>query len=848
MVSTVSKYRLSAILWGCVVGAWFVAQAGAAVAAPRAGSTITIMLTDTVPLEMVRIPAGNFWMGSAFDPGYSGPDEAPVRQVTIESDFYIGKFTVTQEQWSVVMGSNPSDNRIDASNPVEEVSWNDCQTFITQLNARGIGTFRLPSEAEWEYACRAGSTTRWHFGDDPAPLGNYAWYTSNSSNKTHPVGQKLPNAFGLYDMMGNVFQWCEDDWHDNYTGAPATGTPWVDTPTRGINRVFRGGVWDGTAVQCRSAARGYDWSDGGHWGFMHCGLRLARIAPPRTTGDLQVTLAPPEAVAAGAQWRRVGTTPWLASGYTETDLTAGGCTVEFKTVAGWVAPSNDDVQIVAAQTAATVGTYAPAPPSGNLQVTLTPSGAVAAGAQWRRVGTTTWIGSGGTESAIPVGSYTVEFKTVPGWTTPANEAVTINENETAAATGIYVIKTYALTYLAGAHGTIDGATSRTQTVDYGGSGTAVTAVPATGFHFVRWSDGSTANPRTDTNVTVAMNVTATFDLITYTVTVNKAGTGAGTVTWSPNLASYAPGTTVTLTAVPYGGSVFAGWSGDATGATPSVTITMNANEIVTATFVVVDPTNYKVTYKGCSIAAGDLLRGGALVVDSWGDKSSVKIQKIQNLDPARMLDVEGKILFLKDCPTELPEVQVTGSGMGTFYTDAPVGLLGVAGRLGKLSTKDAMITNVVVAGRLGSVNMGSLTRGKETSVVSGGGPADSLTAAFSGVCVAGLRTQQTVKKLSVASKMSKAGVVDGVIGDNADPMLTLLAAPNFGTISATAGIHARIMAGWDSDTASPTCEGAVKAISTSKTGSMSGEVYLSPSAADSLKMKGTCTMVIKTAP
>ncbi|MBI4568981.1 MAG: formylglycine-generating enzyme family protein, partial [Planctomycetes bacterium] len=119
--------------------------------------------------------------------------------------------------------------------PVEEVSWNDCRQFCEKAG------LRLPSEAEWEYACRAGTTTRWSFSDDESTLGEHAWYDANSGNTAYLVGQKKPNAWGLYDMHGNVWEWCEDEWHDSYDGAPTDGAPWVSN--KGVYRVLRGVSW-----------------------------------------------------------------------------------------------------------------------------------------------------------------------------------------------------------------------------------------------------------------------------------------------------------------------------------------------------------------------------------------------------------------------------------------------------------------------------------------------------------------------------------------------------------------------------------------------------------------------------
>jgi formylglycine-generating enzyme required for sulfatase activity len=207
-------------------------------------------------------------------------EEGPQTAVTISRGFWLGKYEVMQGEYLAVMGSNPSyystNNGFaeDLSRPVEMVSWNDatnyCATLTERERAAGrIGTnsvYRLPTEAEWEYACRGWTSTRFSYGDDPGytNLTNYAWYSDNSGGTTHPVGQKLQNPWGLYDMHGNVFEWCQD-WFDTYPGGIA-----VDArgPGTGSFRVIRGGLWRYVARHCRSAYRdyGYD-SDGRHFGF-----------------------------------------------------------------------------------------------------------------------------------------------------------------------------------------------------------------------------------------------------------------------------------------------------------------------------------------------------------------------------------------------------------------------------------------------------------------------------------------------------------------------------------------------------------------------------------------------------
>ena len=236
--------------------------------------------------EMVVLPAGIFMMGSP-DPQHDPfsnekpkksigkPDERPQHRVQIKS-FALGKYEVTQEQWYAVMGNNPSTNK-GRTLPVETVSWDDTQQFIAKLNQRTGLSYRLPSEAEWEYAARAGSTNEWGSSNDKSGLKDTAWYSENSAYwQTRAVGQKLPNAFGLFDMHGNVWEWVQDCWHADYSGAPTDGSAWT-TGCISSSRVRRGGSWHSDPAFLRSADRWFDQPGGpGYRDYYGNGLRLAR--------------------------------------------------------------------------------------------------------------------------------------------------------------------------------------------------------------------------------------------------------------------------------------------------------------------------------------------------------------------------------------------------------------------------------------------------------------------------------------------------------------------------------------------------------------------------------------------
>jgi formylglycine-generating enzyme required for sulfatase activity len=200
--------------------------------------------------EMVGIPAGSFDMGST-----ESADEQPVRRVNV-SAFLLGRTEVTQRQWIAVMGSNPSRfSSCGLDCPVEGISWEDSQEFIRRLGQGTGKAYRLPTEAEWEYAARAGNSGKWSFGDVESQLGNHAWFSMNSGATTHIVAQKRPNAFGLYDMHGNAWEWVQDTWHGDYTGAPSDGSAWINGGDN-ARRVLRGGAYVNYSAHLRSAIRG----------------------------------------------------------------------------------------------------------------------------------------------------------------------------------------------------------------------------------------------------------------------------------------------------------------------------------------------------------------------------------------------------------------------------------------------------------------------------------------------------------------------------------------------------------------------------------------------------------------
>ena len=214
---------------------------------------ISIPVKNGISIDMVRVEAGTFTMGAT--PEMENPFnwEKPTHQVTLTNDYYIGKYEVTQALWQAVMGNNPSYFKGD-NLPVERVSWDDCQEFISKLNSITGKTFRLPTEAEWEYAARGGNKSRGYQYSGSSNLSDVAWYDGNSGNKTHSVGSKQANELGIYDMTGNVWEWCQD-WYDSYSSSSQVNPTGANS---GSGRMRRGGSWSFLARFCRSSYRGHN--------------------------------------------------------------------------------------------------------------------------------------------------------------------------------------------------------------------------------------------------------------------------------------------------------------------------------------------------------------------------------------------------------------------------------------------------------------------------------------------------------------------------------------------------------------------------------------------------------------
>lgn len=229
---------------------------------PKPGSIVR----DQLGMELVYVPAGSFMMGSNNGPN----NEKPVHQVTIKEGFYMGRYEVTQAQWKQVMGNNPSYFKGD-NLPVEQVTWGNAVIFTQKALGNKFG-YRLPTEAEWEYACRAGTT-----GDYAGDLTEMAWFSDNSERRTHGVGGKRPNAWGLFDMHGNVWEWCDDVFHESYVGAPTNGSAWWTGAT--TDRVLRGGSWVDPAGFLRSAFRLGNRSQTSSCGFRVVAFEFYQLGP-----------------------------------------------------------------------------------------------------------------------------------------------------------------------------------------------------------------------------------------------------------------------------------------------------------------------------------------------------------------------------------------------------------------------------------------------------------------------------------------------------------------------------------------------------------------------------------------
>lgn len=221
---------------------------------------------DGIEFKMVFVEGGTFTMGATSEQGDDTcENEYPIHKVTL-SDYYIGETEVTQALWQAIMGSNPSYFKGD-NLPVEQVSYEDVKTFITKLNRKTGKTFRLPTEAEWEYAARGGKKSKGYKYSGSNNINDVAWYKDNSNNKTHPVKTKIPNELGLYDITGNVLEWCSDRYGDYSSNAQTN----PQEPSSGNERVIRGGSWLNTAWLCRTSYRSYEFLS---YSNLYLGFRL----------------------------------------------------------------------------------------------------------------------------------------------------------------------------------------------------------------------------------------------------------------------------------------------------------------------------------------------------------------------------------------------------------------------------------------------------------------------------------------------------------------------------------------------------------------------------------------------
>lgn len=242
-------------------------------------------------LELVHVPPGDFLMGS----GNQFFSESPQHRVTIPAGILLGRYPITQAQWLSVMGDNPSFFRDSSNHPVDSVSWVQAAAFCQRARDQSGHCIRLPSKAEWEYACRAGTSGDFFFGpwgplvdDTEVPweareaLCDYGWFDLNSDDRTHPIGLKRSNPWGFHDMLGNVWEWCADVWHDDYAGAPSGHSAWIEGEGRQGKRCLRGGAWDMNAFRCRSSYRSFDYKELATNRF---GFRVAMDAEPGAAPD-----------------------------------------------------------------------------------------------------------------------------------------------------------------------------------------------------------------------------------------------------------------------------------------------------------------------------------------------------------------------------------------------------------------------------------------------------------------------------------------------------------------------------------------------------------------------------------
>jgi len=250
------KRRFLRIISVLMIFACMVAFSGCTEEAPK---ELPENYSNSLGMEFVLIPAGEFEMGT---PSYEGKlldFDSPVHTVTISKPFYMSRYEVTQKEWTEVMGYNPSTFKGDDL-PVDSVLLSEVENFIVKVNLKeGSSKYRLPSEAEWEYACRAGTTTKFSFGDENLDLMEYGWSGYDSNETSHPVGLKEPNPWGLYDMNGNVWELTRDSWHDSYEGAPSDGSAWVAENSALL--VGRGGSWNDGPNLCTSSFRGSNSAD-----------------------------------------------------------------------------------------------------------------------------------------------------------------------------------------------------------------------------------------------------------------------------------------------------------------------------------------------------------------------------------------------------------------------------------------------------------------------------------------------------------------------------------------------------------------------------------------------------------